>query len=116
MARLLTSSVTDLPLTHEPLPAADVIGPGPAGAPTAAVQPLDSLGGVEVGVWEMSAGSATDVEVDEVFVVLTGRGTVTFDDGETIALAPGVTVRLHAGEHTSWRIEEPLRKVYLALG
>lgn len=112
MARLLTSSLTDLPLTHEPLPAAEVV----QGAPTTGVQPLESLGDVEVGVWEMSPGVATDVEVDEVFVVLAGRGTLTCGTGETIALAPGVAVRLDAGEHTSWRIEEPLRKVYLALG
>jgi len=112
MTRLLALSVTNLPLAHEPLPDEDVV----VGLPTAAVHPLAELGEVEVGVWEMSAGTATDTEADEVFVVLSGRGEVSFEDGSAIALAPGVAVRLTAGERTTWRVDEPLRKVYVALG
>lgn len=76
--------------------------------------PLAELGETSVGVWEMAPGTEEDTEVDEVFVVLAGRGTVTFDDGETIELHPGVAVRLTAGEHTTWTVTEPLRKVYVA--
>ncbi len=108
--RLLADDVTRLPLDHEPLPAEEVVD----GDPTAAVQTLGTLGGVEVGVWEMSAGTARDTEVDEVFVVLSGSGTVEFEDGEHIRLTTGTAVRLRAGERTLWTVEEPLRKVWIA--
>ena len=64
------------------------------GAPRAGSRALAAVSGVEVGVWEMSPGTATDVEVDEVFVVLSGSATVAFDDSVTgvapAPLAPGV--------------------------
>ncbi|MBZ5738138.1 cupin domain-containing protein [Nocardioides mangrovi] len=75
---------------------------------------LAELGETEVGVWEMGPGTEEDTEVDEVFVVLAGRGTVAFEDGEVVDLAPGVAVRLTAGERTTWTVTEPLRKVYVA--
>ncbi|PFG43469.1 hypothetical protein ATJ88_2166 [Isoptericola jiangsuensis] len=92
------------------------IGPfGPEDArPGTGHRPLGALGGLEVGVWEMEQGTADDTETDEVFVVLTGAGTVTFDDGEEIALAPGVAVRLRAGERTTWTVTDTLRKLYVA--
>lgn len=82
---------------------------------TGEAAPLTELGGVEVGLWEMTPGTDHDTEVDEVFVVLAGRGTVTFEDGEVIDLAPGVAVRLRAGERTTWVVTETLRKVYVAV-
>ena len=60
------------------------------------------------------AGAATDVEVDEVFVVLSGSATVSFDDGERVDLGPGTVVRLRSGEHTTWVVHETLRKIYVA--
>jgi uncharacterized cupin superfamily protein len=69
---------------------------------------------VEVGLWEAGPGTDTDLEVNEVFLVLSGAGTVTFDDGSTIDLRPGVLVRLRAGDRTRWEITERLRKLYLA--
>ena len=107
MTRLLD---TTGPLDLAPLEADTVRD----GTPRAGSRALTTIGETEVGVWEMTTGTATDVETDEVFVVLSGSGEVTFADGETIALSPGVTVRLQAGEHTVWRVEETLRKVYLA--
>ena len=84
------------------------------GAPEAGSRALAAVAGVEVGVWEMSPGTATDVEVDEVFVVLSGSATVTFEDGERVELGPGSVVRLRAGEHTTWVVHETLRKIYVA--
>jgi uncharacterized cupin superfamily protein len=55
-----------------------------------------------------------DVETDEVFLVLDGRGTVEFEDGEVIFLESGAVVRLHAGDRTIWTIYEPLRKLYIS--
>ena len=75
---------------------------------------LAILGGVEVGVWEMTEGTARDTEVDEVFVVLSGAGTVTFEDGECLELGPGTAVRLRAGERTTWVVTRRLRKVWVA--
>ncbi len=77
--------------------------------------PLTELGGATVGTWEMAPGTDHDTEVDEVFVVLAGRGTVTFEDGEVVELGPGTAVRLRAGERTTWVVTETLRKVYVAV-
>ncbi|WUP39433.1 acetate--CoA ligase family protein [Streptomyces europaeiscabiei] len=55
----------------------------------------------------LTAGAVRDVEVDEVFVVLAGEATVRFETGESIELAPGVVVRLHAGERTEWEVRSP---------
>ena len=101
---------TTSPLDLEPLPDAGVLD----GAPRAGARVLATFGTVEVGVWEMTDGTATDTEVDEVFVVISGSGSVTFDGGEVVELGPGVTVRLHAGDRTTWTVREPLRKVYVA--
>jgi uncharacterized cupin superfamily protein len=68
----------------------------------------------EIGLWEAGPGTDTDTEVDEVFLVLSGEGTVRFEDGSTIALRPGVLVRLRAGDRTTWEITRRLRKLYVA--
>ena len=70
--------------------------------------------GMAVGVWEHSAGVSTDVEVSEIFVVISGRGRVTCEQGGVIDLAPGVVGRLQAGARTQWEITEPLRKVWMS--
>jgi glycine/D-amino acid oxidase-like deaminating enzyme/uncharacterized cupin superfamily protein len=82
---------------------------------TADAAELATLGDAEIGLWEMAPGTDHDTEVDEVFVVLAGHGTVEFEDGEVVTLAPGVAVRLRAGERTTWTVTETLRKVYVAL-
>ena len=82
---------------------------------TADLAALTTVGDAEVGLWGMEPGVDHDTEVDEVFVILAGRGTVEFEDGEVVTLAPGVAVRLRAGERTTWTVTEALRKVYVAL-
>lgn len=102
-----------LALTHEPLPADEVRD----GAPTAAYAVLDDEGGPEVGVWEMTPGTASDTEEDEVFVVLSGRATIDFTEPAlpSIAVGPGSVVRLSAGMRTVWTVTETLRKVSVAV-
>jgi len=84
-----------------------------SGSPAAAELSVFRVRDVEVGIWELTPGTVTDVEKDEVFVVLSGEGTITFEGGEVVELAPGSLVRLNAGESTVWEIRSPLRKVYV---
>lgn len=99
-------------LIHEALPPTAVL----AGAPTTALLPLATVGGAEVGLWEMTPGTASDTEVDEVFVVISGRATVRFVSPElpTQDIGPGSIVRLADGMQTEWTVHETLRKVYVA--
>lgn len=91
--------------------------PVAAGEPATAALALARLGAVEVGLWEMSAGEAHDVEADELFVVLSGRATLSVERPagrvEVVELAPGSAVRLAAGERTLWTVHETLRKIYV---
>jgi len=82
---------------------------------TSAVASVDQEGDMEVGVWEHSVGTSTDTEVEEVFVVIEGEGTVTCAEGGRIDLAPGVVGLLPAGAQTTWQITKPLRKVWITL-
>jgi uncharacterized cupin superfamily protein len=113
--RLIAGAVTDaaaLALRLEAVPATQVV----SGAPRAGFATLDESDAGELGVWQMTPGVATDVEADEVFVVLSGAATVEFTDPllPTIELRPGSVVRLAAGMHTTWTVHETLRKIYLA--
>jgi uncharacterized cupin superfamily protein len=74
---------------------------------------LVAEGELEVGVWEAGPGTDADVEADEIFVVLSGAGSVTFADGSRIELRSGTLVRLQAGDRTTWEVTERLRKLYL---
>lgn len=60
-----------LSLPLEPVAAAQVREGSPA---TGYVELTD-----EIGVWEHTPGTSTDVEADEVFVVLSGAATLSFD-------------------------------------
>ena len=84
-----------------------------AGRPRTGSVELGTLGEVEVGIWEMTEGTMTDVESDEIFVVLCGRATVEFADGTAPLTLPGDVARLAAGARTTWTVTERLRKVYL---
>jgi hypothetical protein len=68
-----------------------------------------------VGVWEHPVGTSTDIETDEVFVVLSGSGRVLLADGRVLELRPGTVGVLAAGTPTTWEIDETLRKVWVAL-
>jgi hypothetical protein len=109
--RLLVQDASAALLEHRPVDATDVLG----GRPTTGTLPLTDDRGVELGVWEITSGVVTDVEADEVFVVLSGRGRVEFDDDSSIALAAGTVVRLRAGDRTRWIVYETLRKIYVLL-
>jgi hypothetical protein len=84
------------------------------GAPTVAERTLTTSadGRHETGVWEITAGVSTDVEAEEVFVVISGRAQVEVEGGPVLELAPGVVGFFAAGDRTVWRVSETLRKVY----
>lgn len=97
-------------LEHEPVPAEQSLG----GSPHTGVADLGRFGGLDVGVWEMTPGVMSDVEADELFVVLSGAATVEFDDGTpALTLGPGDVVRLAEGARTVWTVTQTLRKVFL---
>lgn len=97
-----------LAIPLEPLPADQVL----SGSPSAGFVELTGT----IGVWEHTPGTSTDVEADEVFVVLSGAATLSFADRELapVSLVPGTLVQLTAGMHTVWEVHETLRKVYIA--
>lgn len=106
--------LADLMLVHEAVDPAQTLH----GAPAVGSASLATLGGVEVGVWECTAGVATDTEVDEIFVVISGRARIDFTSPAlpSIEVGPGDLVRLAAGMQTVWTVTETLRKVYIASG
>ena len=104
---------TDFALEPADLAADQIV----AGAPRVREATLVERDGVEIGVWELSPGTVTDVEVDEVSVVIAGDATLEIlDDGggrTTHELRPGTVFRLEAGMRTIWTVRETLRKVYV---
>lgn len=104
-------AATRLDLELEAVPAEQRV----AGRPYTGSATLGDFGGSEIGVWEMTPGAMSDIEADEVFIVLVGAGTVQFDEtGDTVLLAAGDVMRLRAGQRTVWTITQTLRKVYFA--
>lgn len=96
-------------LDVEPLPDAQC----PAGPVATGVAVVAITDAYEVGVWEHQAGTSTDIETDEVFVVISGSGRVRLEDGGVLELRPGTVGVLAAGTGTVWEIDEPLRKVWV---
>lgn len=103
-------------LVHEPIAAHQRLID--AQAATTGYVELGTLGDCSIGLWEMSAGTMTDIEDDEYFVVLAGQGTVQVLEAngfaaQTQQLAAGSLVHLHTGMQTVWHVEQPLRKMYV---
>lgn len=85
------------------------------GTPQTGTAVLGKFFGVEVGIWEMTPGVSTDVEEDEIFIVLSGSATIEFADGApALHVQCGDVVRLAAGAQTVWTVTATLRKVYLS--
>ena len=83
-----------------------------SGAPTAGM--LDfGTDGFACGLWEHTVGVSTDVEADEVFVVLSGRARIEIAGQPDLEIQPGDVVLLEAGAETTWHVSEPLRKFWV---
>lgn len=113
----------ELPVVLEAVDAADTV----SGSPRQGATELGTLGGTELGIWELRDGVTTDTEVDEFFVVLSGGATIEFLDEEgkpgdasrdatprSVEVRAGDVMRLVAGSRTRWTVEDHIRKVYIA--
>jgi uncharacterized protein len=100
----------DMQLEPDPLDPSQVV----SGSPQVSARVLHTSpdGRIERGVWQITPGVVTDVEVDELFVVVSGRATIEVTDGPTFDVRPGDAVVLQAGWRTRWTVHETLRKVY----
>jgi uncharacterized protein len=108
--------VVDVPsmtLTPSPLPPDQVVEGAPATAAEELAIRLPGWEALEVGVWEHTAGTSTDVEADEIFVVLSGEATITVEGGPTLHVGPGSLGVLEAGAATTWTVHRTLRKIYV---
>jgi len=100
------------PLAPEPLDPDQVI----AGNPQVSVYDIVDSEAVAVGIWQHTAGISTDVEVNEIFVVLSGRATIEVSGGPTLEVCAGDVGVLAAGAETTWTVHEDLRKIYVISG
>ncbi|MCH9719065.1 MAG: cupin domain-containing protein [Actinomycetia bacterium] len=107
----MTSRVLAGPATQIdslPLPKDQLV----AGAPNAGMLDFGTAG-FACGLWEHSEGVSTDVEADEVFVVLSGRARIEIVGQQDLEIEPGNVVLLEAGAETTWHVTEPLRKFWV---
>ena len=102
-------ALADAELDDAPLDPSQVVDSDPE-VRTAALHESDEL---LVGIWQHGPGVSTDVEADEVFVVLSGSATIEFDGHPTLECGPGDVVMLPAGAVTRWTVHETLRKIYV---
>ena len=103
------AALDDSALELDPLDPAQVV----SGDPLVRVLSLHDADDLGIGVWQHGVGVSTDVEADEVFVVLAGSATIEVDDGPVLQVGPGDVGLLPAGARTTWTVHETLRKVYV---
>ena len=102
-------------LTESELDSATIISGSPRSFEgEIATAPLPGGAALATGVWRCTAGTVTDVEVDETFVVLSGRATIEHA-GESHEVGPGDVCVLPAGAETTWTIHEDLTKVFVVV-
>ena len=106
--------VADAVLSEDELAPEQILAGDPRVSSAVLHEAVDPSGGrtVERGIWQITPGTVTDVEADELFVVLSGRATVEFEDGPALEVGPGSVVVLPEGAVTRWTVHETLRKVY----
>ncbi len=102
-------AATTQELTPDPLDPSQVV----SGNPQVSAHELLETDTLAVGIWQHTAGVSTDVEVDEIFVVLTGRASIEVAGGPTLVVGPGDVGVLEAGAETTWTVHEDLRKIYI---
>ncbi|MGW4890883.1 cupin domain-containing protein [Kitasatospora sp. NPDC004240] len=102
--------IPDAELEAEPLDPGQIL----AGSPEVSSKVLwESEDGRRLrGVWQITPGTVTDTEEDEMFVVISGRATVAVEGGPTLEVGPGDLAVLSRGDRTTWTVHETLRKAF----
>ncbi|WP_441250788.1 cupin domain-containing protein [Kitasatospora sp. McL0602] len=102
--------IPDADLEPDPLDPAQIV----SGTPEVTGKVLwESEDGNRIrGIWQITPGVVTDTEADEMFVVISGRATIAFEDGTVLEVGPGDVTVLHEGDRTTWTVHETLRKAY----
>jgi uncharacterized cupin superfamily protein len=100
--------VADAALEPDELDPAGII----SGDPRTSSLVLHSDDRVERGIWQITPGTVTDTEADEIFTVVHGRATIEIKGGPTLEVGPGDVCVFTEGAKTTWTVHETLRKVY----
>lgn len=110
MTHSLVVHVPDAELEPEPLSPAQIL----SGTPEVTGKVVwESADGRRLrGVWQITPGTVTDTEEDEMFVVLSGSATIEVEGGRTLTVGPGDLAVLGKGDRTTWTVHETLRKAY----
>jgi uncharacterized cupin superfamily protein len=97
-------------LEPDPLDPSQII----AGSPEVSGKVLwESEDGQQIrGIWQITPGTVSDTEADELFVVVSGRATIAVEGGDTFDVGPGDACVLREGDRTVWTVHETLRKAY----
>ena len=101
----------DVPIRATPIDPSSILD----GTPHSGWVSIDGPPGIDIGVWEHSVGTSSDIEEDEAFVVVSGRATIVLDDGRSHDFGPGDIGVLRAGARTTWIIHETFRKVFITV-
>jgi uncharacterized cupin superfamily protein len=108
--RMFAVRAADLELESEELDPSQILAGTPA--TSGAVLDTSADGRIVRGIWRCTAGTVTDVEQDEMFVVLEGRATIAVAGRSDIEVAPGSVCVLERGARTTWTVHESLLKAY----
>ncbi|MFB7733532.1 cupin domain-containing protein [Streptomyces sp. NPDC056112] len=102
--------VPDADLVPEPLEPEQIV----SGTPEVTGKVVwESADGRQIrGIWQITPGVVTDVEADELFVVISGSATIEVEGGTTLHVGPGDMAVLREGDRTTWTVHETLRKAY----
>ena len=102
--------IPDADLEPDPLDPSQII----AGSPEVSGKVLwESEDGRQIrGIWQITPGTVSDTEANELFVVVSGRATIAVEDGGTFDVGPGDACVLREGDRTVWTVHETLRKAY----
>ncbi|MER5865747.1 cupin domain-containing protein [Kitasatospora sp. NPDC002040] len=102
--------IPDADLEPDPLDPAQIV----SGTPEVSGKVVwESADGRRIrGVWQITPGVVTDTEADEIFVVISGRATIAFENGTVLEVGPGDLAVLNEGDRTTWTVHETLRKAY----
>jgi uncharacterized protein len=115
----LRAAVNGIGLSEEQIRTMQLSEPKPHGLATEG-DPHESYfsayieGQTEVGVWECTPGCfpGTMDGISEMMHLLSGRATITDEDGTTHELEAGTMFVLLDGWRGEWQVHETVRKVY----